>query len=40
MGHIFFTQTIQRFENEIFEKPNFQGNAVVNCTDDYEVPWT
>ena len=28
-----------RFENEILEKPNFQGNAVVNYT-DYEIPWT
>lgn len=28
-----------RFENEIFDKPNFQGNAVVNYTDK-ETPWT
>lgn len=27
------------FENEILDKPNFQGNAVVNYT-DYETPWT
>jgi len=28
-----------RFENEILDTPNFQGNAVVNYT-DAEVPWT
>ena len=28
-----------RFENEIFDKPNFQGNAAVNYT-DRETPWT
>ena len=28
-----------RFENEIIEKANFQGNAVVNYTDE-ETPWT
>lgn len=28
-----------RFENEILDKPNFQGNAVVNYT-DRETPWT
>lgn len=28
-----------RFENEIFNKPNFQGNAVVNYI-DRETPWT
>lgn len=28
-----------RFENEIFDKFNFQGNAVVNYT-DRETPWT
>lgn len=27
------------FENEILDRPNFQGNAVVNYT-DYETPWT
>jgi len=28
-----------RFENEILDKPNFQGNAVVNYT-DRDTPWT
>lgn len=28
-----------RFENELLDKPNFQGNAVVNYTDP-ETPWT
>ena len=28
-----------RFENEIINRPNFQGNAVVNYT-DRETPWT
>lgn len=28
-----------RFENEILDKPNFQGNAAVNYTDS-ETPWT
>ncbi|MBO6205833.1 MAG: UDP-galactopyranose mutase [Lachnospiraceae bacterium] len=28
-----------RFENEILDKPNFQGNAAVNYTDT-ETPWT
>lgn len=28
-----------RFENELFDKPNFQGNAAVNYT-DRETPWT
>lgn len=28
-----------RFENEILDKPSFQGNAVVNYTDS-SVPWT
>ena len=28
-----------RFENEIFDKLNFQGNAGVNYT-DVETPWT
>lgn len=28
-----------QFENEILDKPNFQGNAVVNYT-DRETPWT
>lgn len=28
-----------RFENEIFDIPNYQGNAVVNYTDS-EIPWT
>ena len=28
-----------RFENELLDKPNFQGNAAVNYT-DREIPWT
>ena len=28
-----------RFENEILDKPNFQGNVAVNYT-DREIPWT
>lgn len=28
-----------RFENELFDIPNFQGNAVINYT-DIETPWT
>ncbi len=28
-----------RFENEVLDKPNFQGNAAVNYTDS-ETPWT
>ena len=28
-----------RFETEVFDKPNFQGNAAVNYTDS-ETPWT
>ena len=28
-----------RFETEILDKPNFQGNAAVNYT-DLETPWT
>ena len=28
-----------RFENEILDQPNFQGNAAVNYTDE-ETPWT
>ena len=28
-----------RFENEILDQPNFQGNAAVNYT-DREIPWT
>ena len=28
-----------RFENELLDKPNFQGNAAVNYT-DAETPWT
>lgn len=28
-----------RFENEVLNKPNFQGNAVVNYTDS-KIPWT
>ena len=29
----------RRFENEILDIPNFQGNAAVNYTDK-ETPWT
>ena len=28
-----------RFETELLDKPNFQGNAAVNYT-DFETPWT
>ena len=28
-----------RFENEVLDQPNFQGNAAVNYT-DRETPWT
>lgn len=28
-----------RFETEVLDKPNFQGNAAVNYT-DWETPWT
>ena len=28
-----------RFETEVLDKPNFQGNAAVNYT-DAETPWT
>lgn len=28
-----------RFENELLDKPSFQGNAAVNYT-DREIPWT
>lgn len=28
-----------RFENEVLDQPNFQGNAAVNYTDS-EIPWT
>ena len=28
-----------RFETEVFDKPNFQGNAAINYT-DAETPWT
>lgn len=28
-----------RFETEVLDKPNFQGNAAVNYTDK-ETPWT
>ena len=28
-----------RFETELLDKPNFQGNAAVNYT-DAETPWT
>ena len=31
--------TFVRFENEILDQPNFQGNAAVNYT-DRETPWT
>ena len=37
LGHLEYRSI--RFETEILDKPNFQGNAAVNYT-DYEVPWT
>ena len=30
---------MKKFENEILDQPNFQGNAAVNYT-DRETPWT
>lgn len=37
LGHLAYRSV--RFENEILDIPNFQGNAVVNYT-DRETPWT
>ncbi len=37
LGHLEYRSV--RFENELLEKPNFQGNAAVNYT-DRETPWT
>lgn len=37
LGHLEYRSV--RFENEILDKPNFQGNAAVNYT-DVETPWT
>lgn len=37
LGHLQYRSV--RFENEILDKPNFQGNAAVNYT-DRETPWT
>ena len=37
LGHLEYRSV--RFENEILDKPNFQGNAAVNYT-DAETPWT
>lgn len=37
LGHLEY-RTV-RFENELLDMPNFQGNAVVNYTDS-ETPWT
>lgn len=37
LGHLEYRSI--RFETEILDKPNFQGNAAVNYT-DYEIPWT
>jgi UDP-galactopyranose mutase len=37
LGHLQYRSV--RFETEVLNKPNFQGNAVVNYT-DRETPWT
>lgn len=37
LGHLEYRSV--SFENEVIDKPNFQGNAVVNYTDS-ETPWT
>ena len=37
LGHLQYRSV--RFENEVLNKPNFQGNAAVNYTDK-ETPWT
>ena len=37
LGHLAYRSV--RFETEVLETPNFQGNAVVNYT-DADVPWT
>ncbi len=37
LGHLEYRSV--RFETEILDKPNYQGNAVVNYT-DREIPWT
>ena len=37
LGHLEYRSV--RFENEVLDKPNFQGNAAVNYT-DAETPWT
>lgn len=37
MGHLEYRSV--RFETEVLDKPNFQGNAAVNYTDG-ETPWT
>lgn len=37
LGHLAYRSV--RFENELLDIPNFQGNAVVNYT-DRDIPWT
>ena len=37
LGHLEYRSV--RFETEKMDKPNFQGNAVINYTDE-ETPWT
>ena len=37
LGHLEYRSV--RFENEVLDMPNFQGNAAVNYTDS-ETPWT
>ena len=34
-----WSTVLLRFETELLDKPNFQGNAAVNYT-DRETPWT
>ena len=39
LGYLEYRYRSVRFENELLDKPNFQGNAAVNYT-DRETPWT
>ena len=39
LGYLGYRYRSVRFENELLDKPNFQGNAAVNYT-DRETPWT
>ena len=39
LGYLEYRYRSVRSENELLDKPNFQGNAAVNYT-DRETPWT